>query len=197
MTGIAERFSAIDWRRAATLVAIAAFVFILGVFVVAAVPQLVGADHSFVVQSDSMSPAIDAGAVVFVSDVPADEISDGDVITYRDSGPDGETRRVTHRVIAVERADGQPQFQTKGDANEDPDPGRVSASQVVGVVNFDLPLVGYVLSILRSPMGIVALVVIPAIALGLSELRALLGAVRADGDDESEEIESEHTEGES
>ena len=189
MTGITERFEAIDWRRGGKLLAILAFVLVLGVFVVAAVPQLVGADDSFVVQSDSMSPAIDAGAVVFVSEVPSEDISEGDVITYRDTGPDGETRRVTHRVIAVEQADGQVQFQTKGDANEDPDPGRVSAGQVVGVVQFDLPLIGYVLSILQSPFGIVALVVIPAIALGITELRALLADARTVDTDEKTEGE--------
>jgi len=187
---LSERLGPINWRRGVTLVAIVAFVLVLGVFVVAAVPQLVGADHSYVVQSDSMSPAIDAGAVVFVSDVPADEIAEGDVITYRDSGPDGETRRVTHRVVAVEQADGGRQFQTRGDANEDPDPGRVSASQVVGVVQFDLPLVGYVLSILRTPLGIAALVVIPAIALAVSELRALFAGAWTESDDEEREEES-------
>jgi signal peptidase len=186
---LAERLEAIDWRRGAKLLVIVAFVLVLGVFVVAAVPQLVGADHSFVVQSDSMSPAIDAGSVVFVSETVPSEISTGDVITYRDSGPDGKTRRVTHRVVAVEQVDGQRQFQTKGDANEDPDPGQIRASQVVGVVQFDLPLLGYVLSIIQSPIGIVGLIVLPAIALGISELRVLLRAARTDETDEEPEGE--------
>lgn len=186
----------LDWQDGAKLLGVGVFLLVLGVVVVAAIPQLVGADHSYVVQSSSMSPSIDAGAVVFVSDAPTDQISTGDVITYRDSGPDGEIRRVTHRVIAVEQTDGGPQFQTKGDANEDPDPGRVSASQVVGVVQFDVPLVGYLLSILRSPVGIVALVVLPAIALGISEVRVLLSATRTD-EDEPEETGSGQTEAES
>jgi signal peptidase len=165
-----------NWRRGAKLLAVAAFVLVLGAFVVAAVPQLVGANHSFVVQSSSMSPAIDAGSVVFVSETPPTEIAIGDVITFRDSGPDGETRRVTHRVVGVDDRGGQLQFSTKGDANEDPDPGEVSPSQLVGVVQFDLPLLGYLLSIIRSPIGIVGLVVIPAIALAILELRAMLAA---------------------
>ena len=167
------------WDVAALVVLLA----VVGVFVATAVPQAVGADHSYVVLSDSMSPAIDAGAVVFVSETPAGEIEAGDIITFEQAGTGSESR-VTHRVVEVVESDGARQFRTKGDANEDPDPTLVTESQVVGVVQFHVPYVGYVTSFAQSKLGILALVVVPAVLLVVSELWDLATATTAD---ESEE----------
>ncbi|MFB6188826.1 MAG: signal peptidase I [Halapricum sp.] len=175
-----------DWTHAATYLAIALFVLVLGVFVVAAVPQVVGADHSYVVESGSMSPTFGPGSVVFVSSSQPAQIQKGDVITFRDHGPDSQSRRVTHRVVTVVRENGTRQFRTQGDANEDPDPRLVQPDEVVGVEQFSIPLVGYGLSLARSPLGVVALIVVPAILLAVSELWSLY---RDATDDESTEAE--------
>lgn len=178
-----------NWRRLGTLVALALFGIVLIVFIASAVPQLVGADHSYVVLSDSMSPEINAGALVFVGEVSPDSIQTGDVITYVDRSR-GESRRVTHRVVGIETQDGQRAFRTKGDANEEADPGLVAASSVIGAVQFHLPLVGYAINIARSPLGLIALVVIPAILLIATELRDLYSAAASDDEDEATETEA-------
>ncbi|GCF14648.1 hypothetical protein Harman_25830 [Haloarcula mannanilytica] len=163
----------VDWRRVANWIGLGVLLVVVGVFVAAAVPQAVGADESYVVLSSSMSPAIEAGSVVFVNSVPPAEISEGDVITY-DRSPGGTTSRVTHRVVNVIKEDGQRQFRTKGDANEDPDPELVSATAVVGVVTFSVPYIGHVIVFSQTRVGLLALVVGPALLLVILEIRDLL-----------------------
>lgn len=165
-------------RRAASAAGLLAIAVVVAVFVAIAFPGVAGADHSYVVLSDSMSPAIGAGDVVFVSAVPADRIGEGDVVTYR-----GDAGRVTHRVVEVVDADSGPRFRTKGDANEDPDPGLVAPGDVVGVVRFTVPLAGHVVSFAQSDLGVVALVVVPALLLLVTELYDLLAGGRGDADD--------------
>lgn len=176
-----------DRRRAAHLAGFVLLVAVVGVFVATAVPQTVGADHSYVVLSDSMSPAIDAGAVVFVDGVPTDRIETGDVITYEQGGADG--NRVTHRVVEVVERDGERQFRTKGDANEDPDPQPVPASRVIGVVGFHVPLIGYVTSFAQTRLGILALVVVPAVLLVVSEMWDLAAAMAVESGENEESTE--------
>lgn len=138
-----------------------------------AVPQVVGADHSFVVNSDSMSPAIEAGSIVFVSEVSPDEISEGDVITFERMAEDG-PERTTHRVQEVVGTGDDRQFRTKGDANEEADPEPVSARRVVGSVDFHVPLVGYLISFAGTSLGIVLFLIVPAVLLAVTEVRDLL-----------------------
>jgi len=164
-----------EWRRLANWVGLGVLLIVVGVFVAAAVPQAVGADESYVVLSSSMSPAIDAGSVVFVSTIPQADISEGDVITY-DRSPGGTTSRVTHRVVGVTEQDGQRHFRTKGDANEDPDPELVPASAVVGVVTFSVPSIGYVITFAQSQLGLLTLVIVPALLLVVLEVWDLLAS---------------------
>jgi signal peptidase len=165
----------------------AGFVVLLAVvflFVATAVPQLVGADRSFVVESDSMSPAIGAGSVVFVNDVDADDVAVGDVITFR--APATDENRVTHRVVAVRDSGGEPTFRTKGDANEDPDADPVPARDVVGAVGFHVPYIGYVLAFGGTGSGMLLLIGIPGAILVVLEVRDLLSSPADGGAGEDE-----------
>jgi len=86
MVSIRRRLGQFDRRRVANRFALAVLAVIIFLFVAGAVPHFVGADNSYVVQSDSMSPAIDAGDVVFVYDTAPDYIAKGDVITFEQAG---------------------------------------------------------------------------------------------------------------
>lgn len=137
-------------------------------FVAFAVPQVVGANHGFVVLSDSMAPTINAGDAVIVDSVDPASIEEGDVITFQRSAD----LLVTHRVIGVAQ-DGGLTFETKGDNNEDPDPQPIGPDQVVGEVMIVLPLVGYVVNFAGTPLGLGVLVGVPFGLLFLSELWAM------------------------
>ena len=139
-------------------------------FVVYAVPMTVGADYSFVVLTASMTPAIAPGDVVVVADRDPTTIAEGDVITFtrgNDEIP------VTHRVIDVVDEAGGVAFETKGDANEDPDTSLVPARNVVGTVVVTIPYIGYVVQFTNTPYGFVALVAGPIGLFVASELWTL------------------------
>jgi signal peptidase len=146
-----------------------ALLFVVATFVVQAVPELVTADYAFTVQSGSMEPAIQTGSVVFVKTIPPEDVSEGDVITYEDDGG----ALITHRVIEKHTAGSSLRFETKGDANESPDPEPVYRSEYVGTVLFSIPFIGYVVAFGNTQLGYVTLVLVPVLLLIFSELWAL------------------------
>ncbi|MFC7142568.1 signal peptidase I [Halosimplex aquaticum] len=158
----------VDWRRLVNLAGLLVGVTVVALFVSAAIPQVVGADASYVVRSDSMSPSIEAGSVVYVSSVPAAEISTGDVITFR-NGAAGD-QRVTHRVVGVVEEGGERRFRTKGDANDQADPELVPSQAVIGRVGFHVPLLGYAITFAQTDLGLALLVIVPAVLLAVTEL---------------------------
>jgi signal peptidase len=161
LDGVRDRLGAL--KTAATVVCVGVAV----LFVVIAAPQVVGAEASYVVLTDSMEPTFSSGDVVVIDDVDPASVERGDVITYRDPrvGADGPDRTVTHRVVGVDRTDDGPVFETKGDANGAKDPYRVRADEVLGQYWFHVPHAGHVMVFARTTAGIVVFFFIPAIAL--------------------------------
>lgn len=147
--------------RARSLVVTLVLIAAVSPFVVFALPEVVGADESYVVLSGSMEPTLSPGDVVIVDATAT--VGVGDIITY-DTGDQVPT---THRVI--DERDGG--YQTKGDANENVDSGLVAFESVIGRTIITIPFVGYVILWANSPVGYVLLVVIPLVLLGVSELR--------------------------
>lgn len=150
------------WRRIGSVLAVVGLLAIIAPFAVYAVPQLVGAQESFVVLSGSMEPALSAGDVVIVDTGATVEV--GDVVTY--SAGSG-MLTTTHRVVDSTDAG----FVTKGDANENADGEVIPPESIVGEVILVIPLIGHVILWANTPVGLVMLVVIPVTALVLSELR--------------------------
>lgn len=136
-------------------------------FVVYAVPGVVGAEHSFVVLTASMTPAIAPGDVVIVDERDPSAIADGDVITFVRGGNEVP---VTHRVVDVVDGPNGVAFETQGDANDGPDAALVPGESVLGAVAVTIPYIGYVIQFTNSPLGFAALVVVPFGLLLLSEL---------------------------
>lgn len=111
------------------------------------IPKIFGY-KAFYITNGSMSPTITKGSMVLEKEVGFDEISEGDVVTFKnDSG----TEYFTHRVISIDKANQM--FKTKGDANEESDPSETNYYFAVGKVDFAVPLVGYVLQLLSSTVG--------------------------------------------
>ena len=159
-------------RRGLAVLGLLVLVALVVPFVVFAVPQVMGADHGFVILSGSMEPAISPGDVVIV-DASAPARVD-DVVTF----DDGNEVPTTHRVVDV--VDGQ--YVTKGDANENVDGGGVPAEAVLGRVVLTIPLIGHVILWVNTPLGYVSLVLVPIGLLLLSELYAWVRA-EDDGDE--------------
>lgn len=163
--------------RAAELLIAVALVVAVALVLVSAFPSIAGADHSFIVQSSSMEPSIPTGSMILVKAVPATEIQEGDVITYADERGVAPT---THRVIEKHMAQQSVRFTTKGDANEDPDPEPVYRSEIIGVVTFTAPLIGYIVAFSKTTYGWLVLVVLPVLLLIALEVRDLVLLYRRD-----------------
>jgi len=173
-------------RTIARLLGISVLITILAPFVVHTHPGLVAADQSYVVQSGSMEPNLPVGALVFVNtDVSAEEIEEGDVITFTKGR---ETITTTHRVhekrIATIGEKTSISFTTKGDANEKPDSERVYRDELVGRLMFSIPYVGHVVVFLGTDLGWFTLVVVPVALLFVDGLVGLYGAIEMEKTDE-------------
>jgi len=157
-------------KKVANIVAVLLLIAIVVPFVIYSVPAVVGADYSFVVLTASMTPAIAPGDVVIVAERDSTTISTGDVITFTRGTSEVP---VTHRVTAVTETGGQLAFETKGDANSDPDASAVRADAILGTVILSIPFIGYVIQFTNTPTGFITLVVVPIGLLVASELWTL------------------------
>ncbi len=93
-----------------------------------------------VLVSGSMQPALDVGDIVLVKKVNPQAIREGDIIKFKES----EGTSVIHRVVAINNEEGQRTFQTKGDANSEPDRDPVYEYQIEGRVIYTIPKLGWV-----------------------------------------------------
>lgn len=119
------------------------------------------------VQSDSMAPGLSTGDVVLV-DSRDKNISTSDVVSFR--SPDNPMVIVTHRIISIDAATGS--FIAKGD-NTDLVDRPVSLSEVVGVVAVSAPILGHVSDALKQPVGLIAMVYLPALFVIAGEVSRL------------------------
>ena len=111
-------------------------------------PSFMGYTPVYVL-SGSMEPAFSAGDMILITEKPEYQV--GDVVTYRMGA-----QTVTHRIIGEE--DGQ--FQLQGDANNTPDIDLVDPVQIVGKQVAVIPYAGWLVSFLRTPVGMAVLVII-------------------------------------
>lgn len=165
---------------------------VAGVVVLALVPVLMGAlprgegrDLSLipmVVLSGSMEPSIRTGSMLFVERAAAEQVREGDVITYRTPAAERPAQQgadlTTHRVVHVLRSPAGLSFVTRGDANDGPDSSAVPASHVIGKAAFALPYIGYVSAFARTREGMLFLVVLPALLVIALEARSIRNTVR-------------------
>jgi signal peptidase len=173
----------VDWGTITTALNLLAVVVILGgiaMFAVFAVPQLVGAERSYVVLSGSMQPTMEPGDVIIVDAVEAEAVEPGQIVTFRESA----NSVTTHRVVEKVQADGGMALRTKGDDNEEPDQDLVRGQDLVGRVMsvggtpIVIPYVGQVIETARTEFGVYALVFVPLTLFVLNELyvRLLAGS---------------------
>jgi signal peptidase len=106
----------------------------------------------FSIRSGSMEPAVPVGSLTFVT-TDASMPAVGDLVAFR--LPSGIV--VTHRVVEVIDGDSGRFLRTRGDANAKPDPSLVPSSSIVGVVAFQVPLLGFLLALLGMPIGVVTI----------------------------------------
>jgi signal peptidase len=137
-------------------------------------PSMLGY-HRYIILTGSMTGTYNRGSIVFDKPVPTASLKVGDPISY--SPPPGFTSqgRETHRIYRITRGkNGVRTYQTKGDANKNPDVWHFTLPQPTqDEVKFSIPEVGYLFLILSIRNFRLILVGVPAVLIGLNELRKL------------------------
>lgn len=119
------------------LLALSAFVLIAGVFL----PRLAGATP-YTITTGSMKPSYPPGTLVIAKPVALENLKPGDAITYQLES--GRPQVVTHRIVGTATTlQGDPLFQTQGDANDTPDRNLVYPVQIKGKVWYHVPFMGH------------------------------------------------------
>jgi signal peptidase len=140
----------------------------------------VGGYSTMVVLGGSMEPTFRVGSVLFVRRVSAEEVRVGDVISFQtpteDSREPGSI--TTHRVTSIDMTGGTARFHTKGDANRVEDRWVVSSDAVLGSASFAIPYLGYLSSFVRTRLGLLTLVVLPASLIVILEIGSIGKTVR-------------------
>ena len=101
-----------------------------------------------VVLSGSMEPELSTGDLLLL--VRQDAYYAEDVVVYQDKN-----MAVTHRIISISEEG----VITKGDANNTTD-SPISPAQIKGKVVIAIPLIGYLVNVIKSPMGTLTTVIL-------------------------------------
>ena len=102
----------------------------------------------YTVISGSMEPVYSVGDLLYVKPVDPATIQVGDDITFV---LNEDLVVATHRVVRIDAE--KQHFYTKGEANETEDASPVHFKNVIGVVKFSLPWLGYVSDFIQNPPG--------------------------------------------
>jgi len=120
------------------------------------------------VETGSMEPVIKPGDLIFVKEEERYQV--GDIISFTDQRGGGITT-ITHRIASI---NGDGTFMTKGDANSGVDADSVRSEDIVGKYFFRIPLLGYIISFVKTPLGFLILIAIPAIIIAYEEFRKIV-----------------------
>lgn len=166
-------------RMVMGIIGVIFFVFIVVSIII---PTMNGSLHILTVLSGSMQPSIQPGDVVICTSIQPESIEINDIITFAHHDTSNK-QSITHRVIDIIYEDQTVSFQTKGDANEDADVQLVSEKQVIGIVVFTIPLLGYFVSFMQSQLGFILLIMIPACILIVGEMRNIYSISKKKSDE--------------
>lgn len=150
------------------IIAVIIIVALAGLIFLTLAPES-GGYKALVVTSGSMEPALPVGSLVLVK--KSDSLIAGDIITFRLG--DDPKNLVTHRIVEILEINDQTMYRTKGDAVIEPDIELVVSSRVVGKVSGRIPVIGYPVVFAKTQMGVLILIVIPAVIIVYEEFKSI------------------------
>lgn len=133
------------------------------------VPHLAGY-HFYAVSGESMQRAYGAGSLVVVEPAAPEQFAPDDLIIVH---PHGDVDRVcTCRIVDIDPGYGF--FLTDcGEAGINGEPVKTAVANVRGRVVRSIPYAGYIFDFAQKPAGIVLLIIVPALAIIVFQLRKL------------------------
>lgn len=128
------------------------FLLIITAFFLFSQIKLPGNYKILLVQSGSMSPAINTGDLVVIK--PKFKYQKGDIVTFLSK----DKINITHRVVDTQ----DNAIYTKGDANQTNDRESINKNQILGKVLYTIPRFGYLILFIKSIPGLITLIIIPS-----------------------------------
>jgi signal peptidase len=122
-----------------TVIAVAIMLFVV---MVVSNQFVIGA---YVIATPSMTGELNKGDAAIYERYDDQVIEKGQVIVF-----EKDDSHIIHRVVKIEIINGQTRYYTKGDANENVDAGFIYDSNIIGLVNFKIPYIGFPTLWLRS-----------------------------------------------
>ena len=149
-------------------IVLGAIIFVALLLIISTFP-ITGNIKTLSVLSGSMEPTIHTGSVVVIK--PESNYKIGDVITFgKNTKTDIPT---THRIAEMKIVSGEAVYKTKGDANNTEDSTETPQKEVIGKVLFSIPYLGYIVDFVKKPIGLMLVIVIPAVIVIYDELRKI------------------------
>lgn len=139
----------------------------------------------FIVLSGSMETQIMTGDVVVVKEIDTKELKENDIVAFKDT----DNIVITHRIIEIIKDEnGNIEYKTKGDNNNDEDNGYVKPEQIEGIYKFRIGKLGNLALFVQTPVGMIICISIPLLMLLLLQWKESLNNNKMKNDIE-EEIE--------
>ena len=129
-----------------------------------------GGLRSLLIRSGSMEPTIMTGDVILIKVM--ETYGEKDVVTFKEQGE----RIVTHRILKETEKEGSVEFITKGDANRSIDNDIVKPENIIGKVMFIVPKLGLLATCVRTPLGLMIIIIIPAILIVMDRVMKIKSA---------------------
>lgn len=118
-----------------------------------------------------MEPTIPTGALILTKYINPNDLQPGEIITFLP--PQQNSEFVTHRITKADHKTDPSMFRTKGDNNSNEDLWILAAGAVVGKVIYTLAYLGFILSFIQSPIGIIFFILLPAVYIIIDELMTI------------------------
>jgi signal peptidase len=100
---------------------------------------------AYVIATESMTGELDRGDIAVYERYEDQLIKEGQVIVFEQGGS-----VTVHRVVNIEIINGITRYYTKGDANEDMDTGFITDANILALINYKVPMLGYPTLWMRS-----------------------------------------------
>lgn len=91
-----------------------------------------------VIGSESMTGAINKGDSIIYESYNNQALSENDIIVFENNN-----MQVVHRIVDIKNVNDKNRYYTKGDFNQSKDIGYINDEDIIGIVRYKIPYIGY------------------------------------------------------
>lgn len=113
---------------------------------------------AYVITTNSMEPELKKDDVVVIKKAKADNLKQGDIVTFRQNG-----ETITHRIVQIDDIEDGKLYITKGDNNNVQDEQGLRFDQIEGKLVIKIPQLGKMVASFKNGIIIVLVLLISAI----------------------------------